>query len=148
MAVIQRSSQVPYSAAEMFQLVDAIETYPEFLPWCKDSKIISRNDDEVLATLTLAGGGFQKSFSTCNRMQRDKMIEIRLLEGPFKHLEGFWRFQPTQQPKGCIITLDLEFEFAGRLISMAFAPIFNQIANSLVDAFTKRAIALYGPQPD
>lgn len=144
MAVIQRSSQVPYSAAQMYQLVDAIENYPEFLPWCKDSKIISRNEDEVLATLTLAGGGFQKSFSTCNRLQHDKMIEIRLLEGPFKHLEGFWRFQP-EASNGCTITLDLEFEFAGKLISMAFAPIFNQVANTLVDAFTKRAIALYGP---
>jgi ribosome-associated toxin RatA of RatAB toxin-antitoxin module len=143
MAVIQRSSQVPFTATQMFQLVDAIEDYPDFLPWCKESKIISRNDDEVLATLTLAGGGFQKSFSTCNRMQRNKMIEIRLLEGPFKHLEGFWRFQP-EKSKGCTITLDLEFEFAGRLISMAFAPIFNQVANSLVDAFTKRANVLYG----
>jgi ribosome-associated toxin RatA of RatAB toxin-antitoxin module len=143
MPIVQRSAQVPYSATEMFQLVDAIEDYPKFLPWCKASSIISRTEDEVRATLILSGGGFQKSFSTCNRLQHDKMIEIKLLDGPFKHLEGYWRFQPTETT-GCEISLDLEFEFSGKLLSLAFAPVFNQVANSLVDAFIKRAQVVYG----
>lgn len=144
MAIIQRSAQVPYSAAQMYQLVDAIENYPQFLPWCKDSKVLSRTADEVRATLILSGGGFHKSFTTCNRLQHEKMIEIRLLDGPFKHLEGYWRFQPLL-PQGCQISLDLEFEFAGKILSMAFAPVFHQVANTLVDAFIKQAAILYGP---
>lgn len=143
MPIVKRSAQIPYSAAEMFQLVDAIEDYPQFLPWCKSSKILSRTEDEVRATLILSGGGFQKSFSTCNRLQHGKMIEIKLLDGPFKHLEGFWLFQPIEL-NGCEISLDLEFEFAGKLLGLAFAPVFNQVANSLVDAFIKRAHSIYG----
>ncbi len=142
MPIVKRSAQVPYSAAEMFRLVDAIEDYPQFLPWCKASKILNRSEDEVRATLILSGGGFQKSFSTCNRLQHDKMIEIKLLDGPFKHLEGYWQFQPIEL-NGCEISLDLEFEFSGKLLSLAFAPVFNQVANTLVDAFIKRAQTIY-----
>lgn len=142
MPIVQRSAQVPFSTTEMFQLVDAIEDYPKFLPWCKSSNILSRNEDEVRATLILSGGGFQKSFSTCNRLQHGKMIEIRLLDGPFKHLEGYWHFRHIEN-NGCEISLDLEFEFSGKLLSLAFAPVFNQVANSLVDAFIKRAQVIY-----
>jgi ribosome-associated toxin RatA of RatAB toxin-antitoxin module len=89
----------------------------------------------------LAGGGFQKSFTTCNRLQKDKMIEIRLLDGPFRQLEGFWRFDA--EGEHCQITLDLEFEFSSKLLALAFGPVFNQVANSLMDAFCKRAQHVY-----
>ena len=143
MAVINRHAIVAYSPGQMFDLVNDVATYPEFLPWCSSSKVISTSEDEVHAALNLSVGGLQKSFTTCNRLQKDKMIEIRLVDGPFKHLEGFWRFDEVEG-KGSKISLDMEFEFAGMLLDMAIGPIFFQMANSLVDAFCKRAETVYG----
>ncbi len=102
MPIIHHDLTVPYSVAEMYQIVNDIEAYAHFLPWCKESRVLSQNDDEIQALLTLAGGGFQKSFTTCNRLQHNKMIEIKLLDGPFRQLEGFWRFEPVGN--GCQIT--------------------------------------------
>jgi ribosome-associated toxin RatA of RatAB toxin-antitoxin module len=141
MPVVHHKLSVPYTPAQMYALVDNIEAYAEFLPWCKESRVLKRNEDEVQATLVLAGGGFQKSFTTCNRLQKDKMIEIRLLDGPFRQLEGFWRFDA--EGEHCQITLDLEFEFSSKLLALAFGPVFNQVANSLMDAFCKRAQHVY-----
>lgn len=143
MTIIKRSAVVFYSPAEMFDLVDRVEDYPAFLPWCKSSDVFSRTDDEVKATLVLAKGNLEKSFTTWNRLQKNKMIEIRLLNGPFQHLEGFWRFDPIVEG-GCEVVLDLEFEFSSKLIGMLFGSVFNQVANSLVDAFCKRAEQVYG----
>lgn len=143
MPVIKREAEVPYTPAQMFVLVNDIESYPKFLPWCSNTEVHSRTEDEIRASLTLAWKGMQKSFTTLNRLQQDKMIELRLVDGPFHHLEGFWRFE-THNETGCKICLDMEFEFAGKLISMMFGPVFSQIANSLVDAFSKRAHELYG----
>ncbi len=143
MPIIHRTLQVPYSVSQMYALVNAVEDYAEFLPWCKESKVLSRDEDEVHATLTLAGGGFQKSFTTCNRMQSEKMIEIRLVHGPFKQLEGFWRFENIDE-NSCSITLDLEFEFSNMLLGLAFGPVFQQVVESLTDAFSERAKEIYG----
>jgi len=140
---ISKNALVPYQASAMFALVDDIETYPVFLPWCKSTKILNRTGDEVNALIEIAHHGLQKSFTTCNRNQRDKMIEMRLIEGPFRRLEGFWRFDELGED-GCKISLDLEFEFSNKLVSLAFGPVFSQIANSLVDAFCNRAKDLYG----
>jgi ribosome-associated toxin RatA of RatAB toxin-antitoxin module len=96
--------------------------------------------------LTLAGGGFQKTFTTCNRLQINKMIEIRLVDGPFHRLEGFWKFD--QQGTGCQVTLDLSFEFTNKLLALAFGPVFHQVASSLVEAFSKRADQVYGKAID
>ena len=145
MTLIKRSALVPYSNAEMFHIVNTVEDYPKFLTWCKSSLVHSRSDDEVHATLNLAHSHLQKSFTTCNRLQQDKMIEIRLINGPFKHLEGFWRFE-SLNPQGCKIWFDLEFEFLNKLLSLTIEPIFSQIANSLVDSFCNRAVELYGPR--
>ncbi len=143
MPVIKKSSEVLFSPAQMYQLVADVETYPDFLPWCVDSTVESATEDEVRAKLVLAQGGIQKSFTTCNRLQKDKMIELRLLDGPFHHLEGFWRFEPIDNG-GCRVSLDMEFEFAGKLLSLAVGPVFSQMANSLVDAFCERAEDVYG----
>ena len=143
MATVKKSALVLYSAAEMYALVGDIETYPQFLPWCRSTKILSRDEDEVRATIEMAKGGVHKSFSTCNRMQHHKMIDIRLLEGPFKRLEGYWRFEPLRADASKV-SLDMEFEFANQLLRVAVEPVFKQIANSLVDAFCKRAVDLYG----
>ena len=142
MVSIKRNAVVPYTPSQMFALVDRIEDYSLFLPWCKASEIHERTDDEVKATLTLAKGGIEKSFTTHNRAQKNKMIEVRLVEGPFKHLEGFWLFEPVGENL-CKIILDLEFEFTNNLISFAIGPIFQQIANTLVEAFCERAKEVY-----
>jgi len=143
MPTIKRSALVPYLPAEMFALVDDVKSYPKFLPWCKNARELSRSGDEVRAALDLSRGGFEKSFTTCNRLQKNKMIEMRLIEGPFRHLDGFWRFEFVGET-ACKVSLDLDFEFANKLVGMAMGPLFNQIANTLVDSFCKRAIDVYG----
>lgn len=141
--VVKKSSVVPYKAAEMFELVNDVEAYPEFLPWCEGSRIVSRSGDELRASLDLVRGGIRKTFTTSNRAQPGKMIEIRLVDGPFRLLEGFWRFDEFESGR-CRVSLDLEFEFSSRVVRFAFGPVFHQIANSLVDAFCKRARDVYG----
>ncbi len=143
MTSISKSALVPYSPAEMFALVGDIEAYPEFLPWCSAASVLERGADEVRATIELSKGGVDKAFTTCNRIQRDKMIEMRLVEGPFRHLEGFWRFTPLGDD-GCKVSLDMEFEFASRMLDLVVGPVFSQVANSLVDSFQKRAVEVYG----
>lgn len=143
MPLVRKSALVNYSAAQMYALVNDIESYPKFLPWCRSTRILAQDEDEIRATIEIAKGGLNKAFTTCNRLQPDKMIEIRLLDGPFHHLQGFWRFVALPE-SGCKVALDLEFEFSGLLMRMTVGPVFNQIADSLVDAFCKRAQQVYG----
>ena len=143
MTSISKSALVPYSPAEMFALVEDIEAYPQFLPWCSKARMLERNADEVRATIALSKGGVDKAFTTCNRIQPGKMIEMRLVEGPFRHLEGFWRFAPLGSD-GCKVSLDMEFEFASRMLDLVVGPVFSQVANSLVDSFQQRAVEVYG----
>jgi len=141
---IRKQALVPYTPAQMFALVDDIHAYAEFLPWCSGTEVLSRSTDEVRAAISIAHGALHKSFTTHNRMQQDKMIEMRLVEGPFKHLEGFWRFEVLGEGAACKVHLDLDFEFSNRLVGMALGPVFSQIANTLVDAFCRRAEQVYG----
>jgi len=143
MTVIKQSVLVPYTAAEMYELVNDIEHYPEFLPWCERTEVQSRGDDEVRARIHAKKGGIHHSFSTINRMQKDKMITIRLLEGPFRHLEGFWRFDDIQN-QGCRVTFDLEFEFSNKLINLTAGVFLQKTANIFIDAFCERAKIRYG----
>ncbi len=143
MTLINKFALVPYTPAQMFALVDDIETYPEFLPWCKSTRVLSRTKDEVRATIELSKGGVEKAFTTCNRNQKNEMIEMHLVEGPFKRLEGFWRFDALGND-GCKVSLDLEFEFASRVLGLVIGPVFSQVANSLVDSFQQRAVDVYG----
>lgn len=143
MRTINRHALVPYSTAEMFALVDDIDAYQNFLPWCKKSQVLSRDEDVVRGLIELSKAGIEKSFTTSNRLQKNKMIEMRLEEGPFHHLEGFWRFDALDET-ACKISLLLEFEFSSKILDLTVGPVFNQIANSLVDAFCKRATEVYG----
>jgi ribosome-associated toxin RatA of RatAB toxin-antitoxin module len=140
---ISKSALVPYTPAEMFALVSDIPAYPDFLPWCSGARVLSSTGDEVRATLELSKGGVHKSFTTLNRHQHNKMIEVRLLEGPFRKLEGYWRFDPLGE-HGCKVSLDLEFEFASRVLDLVVGPVFNQAANTLVESFQQRAVSVYG----
>lgn len=143
MTTIHKSALVPYSAEQMYNLVDDVHAYPDFLPWCGASKEISRNEEEVEASLDIAHSGIHKSFTTRNRLQPGQSIEMQLVEGPFKHLNGVWRFE-TLGDAGSKVGLDLEFEFSSKLLGMTFGPVFSKIASSLVDAFIKRAQKVYG----
>ncbi len=140
---IQKTALVPYTPAEMFALVSDIEAYPKFLPWCSGAHVRLRSEDDVEATIDISKAGVEKSFTTHNRHQVNKMIEMRLVEGPFQRLDGYWRFDPLGDA-ACKVSLDLEFEFASRMLDMVVGPIFSQIANTLVDSFHKRAIGIYG----
>lgn len=142
MPVIQHSLEVPYNVTEMYDLVNCVEKYSEFLPWCTESKVLIRDEDRVQASLTLTGGGLSKTFTTSNRLQKNKLIEISLISGPFKHLEGYWSFNTTS--RGSKISLNLEFEFTTRLLALAFSPMFEKLATTLVSAFANRAQQIYG----
>lgn len=143
MTTIHRSAIVPYSAHQMFELVADIPSYPKFLPWCGGARIISTQGDEVIAAIDIAYSGVHRTFSTRNLLQRDKMMEIQLLEGPFSYLQGFWQFKALDE-QSCKISLDLEFDVANRIVGLALTPVFSNIANQLVDRFHRRATELYG----
>jgi len=143
MTVINRSALVPFSADNMFDLVDDIEAYSKFLPWCKSTTVYKREGNNVEASIEMSKAGINKSFATHNTSTGKKVIEMRLMEGPFQHLEGYWRFEALN-PTACKISLDIEFEFSNKMLSMTVGPVFSQICNSLVNAFVSRAQEVYG----
>ena len=143
MTVVQKSALVKFYALQMFELVNNIEDYPKFLPWCSGSRIIKRGDDFVEAELIISKGGFNKSFSTRNKIDPAGVITVSLLDGPFSYLEGVWNFLPLREDASKI-SLDLEFEMSGKLASLAFGVVFNQICNTMVTSFTDRAKQVYG----
>lgn len=142
MTIVKKTKVVPFKPEQMYALVNDVEKYPEFLPYCDDSIVHHRDEDEVKASLVIGAAGMSKSFTTRNLLQAGKMIEIRLVDGPFKHLEGFWRFDHHEE--GCLISMDLEFEFAGGMFSMILGPVFEQVTEKMVDAFCQRAEQVYG----
>ncbi len=143
MAHVHKTALVPYSAKQMFDLVNDFLHYPEFLPWCRSTRLISRTETELCGEIEVARIGVRQKFATCNTLHEPDRVDIRLLEGPFKKLEGGWRFTSLRED-ACKVELVLDFEFSGGLIDKAFGAVFQQIANSLVDAFCKRADEIYG----
>jgi coenzyme Q-binding protein COQ10 len=140
---IRRSAIVPYSDREMYTLVADIPSYPKFLPWCGGARVLTLQENVVEAAITIAYHGVHKTFTTRNLLQPDKTMEMRLVEGPFRHLHGQWRFTALDVA-ACKIEFDLEFEVANRLMSKIITPVFSKIANQMVDAFHKRAVETYG----
>lgn len=143
MTLIQKSALVKFSARRMFELVNDIEQYPQFLPWCSGSRILKREEGVVEAELLIAKGGFKKSFSTRNTIDPGGRITVSLLNGPFTSLDGVWNFMPLREDASKI-SLDLEFEMSGVLANLAFGAVFHQICNTMVSSFTDRAKQLYG----
>jgi ribosome-associated toxin RatA of RatAB toxin-antitoxin module len=141
--VVHKSALVSHSAREMFELVNDVERYPQFLPWCRSTRLLSRTEEELCGQLEVSRAGISQVFSTCNRLFPYERIEIELAEGPFSRLCGEWRFT-TLREDACKVELELTFEFSGRLINKAFGTVFGQIANTLVDAFCKRSDEVYG----
>lgn len=140
---VRRSAIVPYSASDMYRLVEDVESYPDFLPWCSDVDVHFREGDVVEATLEFRRGAMKKRFRTRNAMQPEASMELSLVGGPFRHLSGGWRFTPLGET-GSKVGLDIEFEFDSRALDLMVGPFFEDICNSLVDAFTRRAQAIYG----
>ena len=143
MHILKRNALVPHSARQMFELVNAIEEYPRFLPWCHQSRIISRTDTEVVAELKIQWKGIHKDFTTRNELKLNEQIKISLVNRPMHRLDGVWTFHALDE-FACKVELDLEFEFTGHFVDKLFQPVFQYIANTLVEAFCKRATELYG----
>ena len=144
MSHIQRHALVHYSPEEMYQLVNNVADYASFLPWCRSSEVKNENDTEMVASVEIAKGVLNKTFTTHNQLQKNKRIDLQLVDGPFKKLSGFWQFDALKTQNACRVNLDLEFEFDSAMMSIAAKPIFTQIATSLVDSFCKRAVEVYG----
>ena len=144
MRKIQRSALVRHSASEMFSLVDDVQSYPQFLPWCTSATVHSRLENVLEATLELQRGDISKTFRTRNTSSGQELIDMRLVDGPFRYLEGRWSFTQLGE-SGSKVALDLEFEFSSSALDMVFGPFFEGICNSLVDAFTQRADTVFGP---
>ena len=143
MPTVFRQALMPYSARQMYDIVNDVEHYPAFLPWCAKGELLQQQGEHMLeARILMQKGRLNHSFSTRNRMQPGEWIHIELIDGPFRKLEGDWAFTPLADD-GCKIELKLEFEFSSRLVSALIGPVFTQIANSLVDAFCQRAHQLY-----
>jgi len=140
---IHKTALVPYTVRDMFTLVNNITDYPKFLPWCKAVTVVSRTETNIVATIAMGSAGLEKSFTTKNFIKEHELIEMHLVEGPFSRLEGRWRFQALGE-EGCKISLHLEFEVSNKLLKLSLEPVFVKIANTLVDAFVKRAHELYG----
>jgi ribosome-associated toxin RatA of RatAB toxin-antitoxin module len=142
MPSIQRSALVAYSAQSMYELVNDIESYAEFLPGCADSKVLRSEGNDVTASLLIAKAGIKQWFTTHNIVDPAKSIQMCLVEGPFSQLQGGWTFSALSD-NACKIELNLQFEFSSRLVEMAFGKIFNSLAGNMVNAFTERAKVVY-----
>ncbi len=143
MPELSRQALVPYSAALMYDIVNQVDLYAKFLPWCSESKILASTPTTMTASVFMKKGPLNQSFTTKNIMQPQQKIEITLVDGPFKKLTGQWVFTNISE-QGSKISLQLSYEFSNSIIAMVVGPVFNQIANTLVDSFCKRAEDLYG----
>ena len=140
---VRKSALVPYRAGEMFDLVNDVDAYSEFLPWCSRSAVHNRSGNVVEATLELHKGSISKAFTTRNSIISGQSIDLALIGGPFHHLAGGWRFKSLGDG-GCKVSLELDFEFESRLVEIMFGSFFEETCNSLVDAFIDRAAEVYG----
>ncbi|TRX74133.1 type II toxin-antitoxin system RatA family toxin [Pseudomonas mangiferae] len=140
---IQRSALLPYPAQALYDLVNDVARYPEFLPWCSASEVLESSPEHMRASLTVGKAGISQRFITRNTLVPGSAITLNLDEGPFTHFQGQWQFKSLGE-KACKISLDLDFDYAGTLVKATLGPLFTQAANTMVDAFCQRAKQLYG----
>ena len=140
---IARSAIVPHSAAQLYALVEDIESYPRFLPWCVGVEVKRRAPGSTIAALAVGLRGVKQSFTTQNENRSPAAIDMKLIEGPFRHFAAAWRFQPLGE-QACKVEFSMQFEFASRALATLLQPVFAHIADSMVDAFTRRADEVYG----
>jgi ribosome-associated toxin RatA of RatAB toxin-antitoxin module len=151
---VKRSVLLWYSPREMYELVTAVEDYPTFLPWCAQADVVARHDDGMTARLTLAKGGLRHAFTTRNRHRDGEQVRVELIDGPFSELEGTWLFLPVARggttrdadASACRIEFDLRYAFANVALETLISPVFDRVANTLVDSFVQRAEQVHGPR--
>ncbi|KAF3996246.1 type II toxin-antitoxin system RatA family toxin [Glaciimonas immobilis] len=146
MAVVHKTVLLGYSAEQMFALVERVEDYPLFLPWCGGVDVRERVNNKLIATLNIHYHGIKQSFTTENINTAPVEMQMRLVEGPFKHLDGTWTFK-SLRADACKIEFDLHYEFSNKILDKLIGPVFSMIANSFVDSFCKRADVVYGNGP-
>lgn len=144
---VQRSALVMHSAQSMYDLVNDVASYPQFMDGCQATEVLEQSDSQMVARLDLKKGGVKTSFMTRNRLQAPSVIEMNLEEGPFKNLKGVWSFKPLT-PEACKVSLDLEFEFNNMAVGLAASKLFSTMANQLVDSLCRRADQIYGNRND
>ncbi len=142
MKKITHSATLAYTAKQMYDLVNDIESYPDFLPWCTNASIQEQTATEVHASLTIAKAGFEKTFATRNYLVENESMKLTLVDGPFKHFEGLWHFSDVENGQ-CQVVYTMEFEFSNMFIGMVAEPIFAQIADSMINAFKEQAAKVY-----
>jgi len=142
MRKISRSALVPYSAAQMYTLVEDVESYPDFLPWCSDAELHWREGDVLEGSVEMHRAGMRRRFRTRNSMRQDEAIDMTLVDGPFSHLSGGWHFLALGAA-GCKVSLHMEFKVKSRTTDRLLGHYFQEICNSLVDAFVRRAGEIY-----
>ncbi|MBT5547982.1 MAG: type II toxin-antitoxin system RatA family toxin [Gammaproteobacteria bacterium] len=140
---ISKSAIVPYTPQQMFELVNNIDDYSQFLNWCDSSSILNQTDNQITASVEINKGGIKQTFSTLNTLTPFQSIAMELVDGPFDELSGEWRFEPLGE-NAAKIHLDLQFKFKSILIDIALSPVFKNIANSQLDSFVARAKYIYG----
>ncbi|MCB1691514.1 MAG: type II toxin-antitoxin system RatA family toxin [Pseudomonadales bacterium] len=141
MSEVRRSALIALPAETMFDVVSDVPSYPKFLPWCTDAKVLSESAEEVVARLTIEKGGISQSFTTRNVMERPGRIHLSLVDGPFSHFAGEWRFEALGDA-GSKVSLELDFDFESRMLNLAFGKVWAMVADRMVDAFCERAEAL------
>jgi ribosome-associated toxin RatA of RatAB toxin-antitoxin module len=139
---LSKSAIVPYSAEQMYQLVNQVDDYPKFLNWCSSTSILKQTDTQIIASVEINKAGLTQSFTTINTLTPNQRIDITLKEGIFKQLNGAWIFTKLND-EACKVVLNLNFSFSSKIIDMAISPIFTKIANSQLDAFIARAKTIY-----
>ncbi|HEX5393617.1 MAG TPA: type II toxin-antitoxin system RatA family toxin [Rhodocyclaceae bacterium] len=143
MAVVEKTVLIENTPGQMFDLVDAVEDYPQFLPWCGGTDLHERTSTRTVATLHINYHGLKSHFSTENDKEYPGWMKIRLRQGPLKHMDGMWRFIPLGDV-ACKIEFRLQYEFSNKLLEKALGPVFHHIANTFVESFVKRAQQRYG----
>ncbi len=149
MKSVHKSVLIWYSATEMYTLVTDIARYPEFLPWCSYTRVLSTTETGMTAEVGMAFNGVTQSFTTRNEHLPDREVRLHLVDGPFSRLEGDWLFTPVGDglQRACRVDLKLDYGFSSSLLAVMVGPMFDRIAGSLVDAFVKRAEQVYGGTP-
>ncbi len=143
MALVEKSVLVLHSAQQMFDLVDGVELYPQFLPWCGGTDVKWRDEISTVATVMIDFHRIKQSFTTENAKQSPSLIEMKLQDGPFRHLDGSWRFTALDK-NACKVEFRLHYEFSSKLLESMVGPVFNHITSNFVDAFVERAERVYG----
>ncbi len=150
MKQVKKSVLLWYTPREMYELVTAVERYPEFLPWCSHVDVLAREEEAVTARLHLAYAGVRHAFTTRNRNEDARSVRMELVDGPFSHLDGVWQFLPLNKPgtegdpTACKIVFELSYAFSSGALEAVVSPVFDRIANTFVDSFVQRAEGLYG----